>query len=396
MPHLRSRHLITLLEKRLRLSPVVAIQGVRQCGKSTLARDLLPSAQRGAYYQTLDQPSALEYAERNPESFIEESNDSLLIIDEAQKAPVLFNAIKFSVDRKWVPGRFLLLGSTEFSTLMRIRESLTGRISRVRLFPMTIAESLGLTLSSEKHPFFLSEKPRISRAQFLRFLIRGGMPGLFHLRDDSEFRQRLQDWIALTVERDALQIPSRKIVSDRVFRVLHSLATLPEPEAGRISKVLRLSPLMVKSVLEVLKTLFVVHEIQPSSFGAGKPRYYLCDPAVARALGASHERLLETAFYLEFLAKFNAYGYFSPPFLSYYRTSKGSVVHGIWENGGEFAALKLIPDERIDERELQVLFSLAKKADGSKKISLIALYGGSSPQLRRKVGLKILPWDCMG
>lgn len=126
-----------------------------------------------------------------------------------------------SMQIQW-PGRFLLLGSTEFSTLMRIRESLKGRMSRVRLFPMSLAETLGLPISSGKHPFFLSEKPRISGAQLLRFLVRGGMPGLFHLREDSEFQQRLQDWIALTVERDALQIPSRKVISDQVLRVLQS------------------------------------------------------------------------------------------------------------------------------------------------------------------------------
>ena len=49
--------------------------------------------------------------------------------------PEIFNAVKFQVDQKRVPGSYLLLGSTEFSKLARIRESLTGRLGRIRALP---------------------------------------------------------------------------------------------------------------------------------------------------------------------------------------------------------------------------------------------------------------------
>ena len=102
MPRLRARHALSLLQSKLKYSPVVAIQGVRQCGKSTLVRELLPPSRDGAAYRTLDQPSVLDSALLRPESFLESLVDHATVnLDEAQKAPRIFDAIKaqtFSYD----------------------------------------------------------------------------------------------------------------------------------------------------------------------------------------------------------------------------------------------------------------------------------------------------------
>ena len=285
MPHIRSRYALIPLLKKMRYSPVVAIQGVRQCGKSTLARELLPTGLKNCHYQTFDSPSTLDSATQRPESFLEVfSGFETLILDEAQKVPKIFDTIKLRVDRNRRPGQYLLLGSTEFSSLMKIRESLTGRLSRLRLFPLLSGE-IAKTPLSQTGPFLISKKPRISRKDWLLFLQRGGMPALFATRSESEWRDKSQDWIALTVERDALQIPGKKVDPARMMRLLREIALSPEPDSAHLSKSLRIAPGTIKSLLEVLQTLFVINRIEPHPLGTGKPHYYLCDPGLASRLG---------------------------------------------------------------------------------------------------------------
>ena len=122
---------------------MVTLQGPRQCGKSTLTREWVTQWVKGSSYRTLDRLSDQEFARDNPESFLAQSEKApLQIVDEAQKAPPLFDAIKAQVDENPRPGQFLLLGSTEFSRETQIRENLTGRISRQRLFTLTGAEAI--------------------------------------------------------------------------------------------------------------------------------------------------------------------------------------------------------------------------------------------------------------
>jgi predicted AAA+ superfamily ATPase len=390
MAHIRHRFAVELLKRKLKFAPVVAIQGVRQCGKSTLARDLLPKQGDSSVYRTFDFPSVLDSFSLRPESFLENMSDAKpLILDEAQKAPKLFDVIKGRVDLDRRPGQYLLLGSTEFSKAMKIREALTGRLSRVRLFPMTLAEMHELTESTSKNSFFLSNSARISRKDFLRNLNSGCMPGIFATRNGAERDMQIQDWIELTLERDAHQIPMKKVNSVILRRVLREICINLEPESGRIAKSLRLSSATVKSYIDILKTLFVIHEIHPHSKSTGKPRYYLCDPAIAASLGASFDRQLETLFYLEQLAKLSYFdtGKIS---LTYYRTTKGSVIHGVWEGSERRTSLiKLLPTESMDSRDL---FSLeAAELKKFKGAELLVLYGGRNAQNLNRI--QCLPWE---
>ena len=140
MPHFRPRYLAKTIGKRLKFFPVIGIQGARQVGKSALVRDLLSKLIKNFHYETFDQQTVRQFAQSNPESFLEAKmqRDGTLAIDEAQKVPAIFDAVKYVVDKRRVPGQFILLGSTEFSKKTLIHESLTGRIGMLRLFPFLI------------------------------------------------------------------------------------------------------------------------------------------------------------------------------------------------------------------------------------------------------------------
>jgi uncharacterized protein len=101
------RTIQTALAEALSDTPVVLLNGARQTGKSTLVQALRP----GIRYLTLDEPVVLAAAKADPFGFIAAFNEPVCL-DEVQRAPELFLAIKAAVDKNRSPGRFLLTGSS--------------------------------------------------------------------------------------------------------------------------------------------------------------------------------------------------------------------------------------------------------------------------------------------
>lgn len=134
------RHLQPLLEEALGDSPVVLLNGARQTGKSTLAQMLL--TKRDAQYFTFDDASVLSAAATDPIGFLA-GLPGAVVLDEVQRVPELFLALKAAVDRDRRPGRFLLTGSANVLLLPRLADSLAGRMEILELWPLSQAEIEG-------------------------------------------------------------------------------------------------------------------------------------------------------------------------------------------------------------------------------------------------------------
>jgi len=119
-------------------TPVTMLVGARQTGKTTLVKQLA-SGVHPARYITLDDLSVLAAASADPVGFLSAIRGPV-IIDEVQHAPALFPAIKHSIDRERVPGRFLLTGSANTLLLPNVSESLAGRMEIITLWPLSQAE----------------------------------------------------------------------------------------------------------------------------------------------------------------------------------------------------------------------------------------------------------------
>ena len=260
MPHARNRYVVENIIKKLSFSPVVTIQGARQTGKSFFVKNILVKDYPKLEYLTFDKSSDRDFATSNPDTFLEQYTEARpLILDEAQKVPEIFDAIKFSVDNNKIPSRYLLLGSTEFSRLHKIRESLTGRISRARLFPFTISESLNQPISNSKKSFFINDSPIITRSELMRFLTNGGFPGIFFIYNKTERDLLINDWLELTTERDIHQFSGLKLDSQLCQRILQGVAVLEHPDQASIAKYCRRDGRVIKRHLEALVTLFVLN-----------------------------------------------------------------------------------------------------------------------------------------
>ena len=135
------RNIEPLVLTALADTPVVLVNGARQTGKSTLVRSLAESA-HPARYLTLDDATVLSAARHDPSGFLSglETSAVSVVIDEVQRAPELFLAIKASVDRDRRPGRFLLTGSANVMLLPQVSDSLAGRMEVLTLWPLSQGE----------------------------------------------------------------------------------------------------------------------------------------------------------------------------------------------------------------------------------------------------------------
>ncbi len=135
------RHITSFVLNALRDTPVVFLNGARQTGKSTLVQQLAANP-HPARYLTMDDAGILAAARHDPTGFLS-GLEGPVVLDEGQRVPELFLAIKAAVDRDRRPGRFLLTGSADVLLLPRVAELLVGRMEVLTLWPLSQGEILG-------------------------------------------------------------------------------------------------------------------------------------------------------------------------------------------------------------------------------------------------------------
>lgn len=390
--HQRKRHAMTLLLQKLRFSPIVSIQGPRQVGKSYLVKNLLPQEIDSLDYVSLDQRDHRSFALSNPHSFLKQSQKKHLAIDEVQKAPDLFDEVKSIVDEKRTPGQFILLGSTEFSIETQIRESLTGRLSRVRLYPLSLAETKNLVLNQQKHFPFVNVKARVQKNDLLKYLENGGLPGIFSVRNENERKSLIEDWLNLTAERDLHQVKKYKLESEVAIKIIEQVATLETPDLIHIANELRLSTKKVQNHLIALKMLFVLFEIKPFPGSSGKPLFYLTDTSFLKHFNCSFSKKLTTWLYLELLSQM-AYKGETKGFINYFKSRASTSLNVVYSKAdGHLNAIKLVTSEFVDKRDVLIFESFKKKYKAKfDSIDCVVLYGGQANYDLN--GIKVFPWE---
>ena len=136
------RNLTDAIIAALRDTPVVALHGARQAGKSTLAKAIARSAHPATYF-TLDDADVLSAVMADPAGFVSGLSGAV-VLDEVQRAPQLLLAVKAAVDRNRRPGRFMVTGSAQLMALPKLADTLAGRIEVLTLRPFTQGEIEGV------------------------------------------------------------------------------------------------------------------------------------------------------------------------------------------------------------------------------------------------------------
>lgn len=174
------RHIAPLLADALSDTPVVLINGARQSGKSTLVQSLADPAKGARQYLTLDDAVVLNAVKSDPAGFIN-GLQGAVTLDEVQRAPELFLAIKAAVDRQRTPGRFLLTGSADVMLLPSIADSLAGRMEVLSLWPLSSAELADSAALNRADALFQGDwsgltVPPCERDELITRLLAGGFP----------------------------------------------------------------------------------------------------------------------------------------------------------------------------------------------------------------------------
>ena len=200
------RHAFPLLQELLGLFPCVALLGVRQCGKTTLLRELPPDWRRFDMEKLADH----EAIARDPDLFLR-LNPSHVAIDESQLLPSLFPALRVAIDSdRESRGRFVITGSSSPELLAAIAESLAGRVAIIDMGPFSLAEAYELPpspvlamLAGRAAANDLANVPaRLSLGQVTDYWLHGGYPEPW-IKNSQRFRKLwLQNYLQTYLDRD--------------------------------------------------------------------------------------------------------------------------------------------------------------------------------------------------
>jgi len=199
------RFLETGIASSLQNWRVTTIMGPRQSGKTTLVKKFVSEKRQ---FFSLDDNQTYEAAKTDPVGFIK--NIDCGIIDEVQRVPDLIRAIKLSVDNDTRPGRFILTGSADILTIPTISESLAGRMSINRLYPLSQAEIAGNRISlidtlfvdgvvSLKHAHYETD-------DLIKRVLRGGYPEMQHSPSEASMQDWAENYVEGVLSRDIQDI----------------------------------------------------------------------------------------------------------------------------------------------------------------------------------------------
>lgn len=274
--------------------PVVVITGLRQAGKTTFLQRQ-PGLEKRRYV-TFDDFGQLSAAKAAPDLFV--TSEDPLTIDEAHKCPEILTAIKRVVDKKRIPGQFLLSGSANFLLLKSIGESLAGRSVYFEMHPFSRREINNVTAKEAflKRFFNTLQVPKNKHSIPLRSedILNGGMPTvcLGEIKNRSLW---FKGYEQTYLERDLREIS--RIEDMMTFRNLLHLAALRTGQLLSPSQLGRDSKLPIATTsryLSLLETSFIVRRLSPylrnkASRLIKSPKLYITDSGLASYLAGIEE-----------------------------------------------------------------------------------------------------------
>jgi hypothetical protein len=416
------------LQSRLEYIGAVLIEGPKWCGKTTTA------AQQAKSILKLQDPDMRDgymvTAQTKPSNLLKGQTPRL--IDEWQDAPVLWDAVRTAVDDRGEPGQFILTGSNSVDS-SKIMHSGTGRISRLRMQPMSLFESGESNGSISIMQLFnepTTDIDGISSDMSVNDLIvsacRGGWPSAIKLQNPANRLRVAQDYIEGVIESDITRVDNVKRNPALAKAILRSYARNISTLAKRtnlIKDVIALnencSDKTFADYVDALKRLFVIQDVEAwspairssSTIRNGVKREFI-DPSIAvAALGlspASLEQDLKTfGFIFECLAirDLRAYTQSLHGDISYYHDRYGLEADAVLHlNDGRYALIEFkLGSMEIEQSakhllEIKSLVAQYNKKENQLKLrepDLLMVITGGQIAYSRPDGVKVIPLSCL-
>ncbi len=382
-----------ILRETLADTPAVLIHGPRQCGKTTLAKRV--GEARDYAYFSFDDDVTLAAAKADPVGFVGDLPERV-VLDEVQRAPVIFPALKSAVDRHRTPGRFLLTGSANVLLLPALADSLAGRLGLLRLHPLAQCElaaheSRFLNLLFDDG-FKVRKFDRLGRDLAER-IAAGGYPAALARATARRRAAWYRDYIETLVQRDVRQLA--RIAS------LDALPRLLALAAGQTARLINISDLSspfqvsrptIRDYVTLLEQVFLIEELPTWHSNRLRrliktPKLHIGDTGLACSLlgidaaGLWQDRtllgqLLETFVFQEL--RRHASWHDGEIRFSHYRDKDGAEVDLVLERGsGQIAGIEVKAAATVTAADFRGLRKL-KDAARRKFTAGVVLYDGET------------------
>ena len=387
------RHITSRLLEALSDNPVVLLHGARQTGKSTLVQQIA-SQNHHARYLTFDDTAVLSAATTDPPGFLA-GFDGPVVLDEIQRAPELFLAIKADVDRNRKPGRYLLTGSANVLMLPKLSEALAGRMEILPLWPLSQGEIanhcegfIDTLFSGKPIPasFGGADEPALDDR-----MLAGGFPEAYSRKRPGRRRAWFNSYVSTILQRDVRDLANIESLS-AMPRLLALLASRVGSllNHAEVSRSLGIAQTTLKRYTALLETTFLVCLLPAWSGNLGKrlvksPKLYLNDTALAAALiGQTHadglrqlqllgpmaENLVVTELFKQ--ATWSQ----TEPSLYHFRTATGREVDIVMESpSGQLVGIEVKTRATVNSDDFKGLRVLAE-AVGKRFRQGVVLYQG--------------------
>jgi len=295
------RHITKRIMEALSDTPVVLLHGARQTGKSTLVQALVDESYP-ARYITFDNATALAAAKRDPDGFLSDLG-SPAILDEVQRAPEIFLAIKSTIDRDRTPGRYLLTGSANVLLLPQLSESLVGRMEILTLWPFSQGELekreegfIDALLAEERVDF---AAVALNRSEVVRRALRGGYPESVNRPSIRRQMAWFESYVNGIVQRQLRDLANIEYLTE-IPRLLRLLAARVGGLMNftELSSSLGLPQTTVKRYLSLLEMMYLIHPVRAWSASLGKrlirrPKIILNDTGLISYLTGLDDRQIQ-------------------------------------------------------------------------------------------------------
>ncbi len=412
-----SRTSDTLLKHLLESTGAVLVEGAKWCGKT---QSSLQAAKSVVYMQDPDEgPGYLAMADTKPSLLLE--GDSPLLLDEWQMAPVLWDAVRFAVDKRGLTGQFILTGSATPSDNLTAHSG-TGRIARMMMRPMSLYESDESNGKVSLRDLFdgateIGAKSTLTIEHIAHSICRGGWPAAVISRKQSP--QMAMNYVDAVINLDMQSVDGVEKDPERVRVLLQSLARniSTMATAKTIMDDMRFNESSItdktlSSYLNALRRIFVVEDVpawQPSlrsktAIRTANKRQFV-DPSIATAVMRTNAKGI--------LQDFETFGFLFESLCTrdlrvYAQAMDGVVFHYrdkseleadlvIRLNDGRWAAVEVKLGMKQIEEASANLIKLSQKINTEKmnKPSFLMVITGGQVAYRRSDGVLVVPIGCL-
>ena len=254
------RHAEARLREAMEDSPVTLVEGPRQCGKTTLAQAVCQPA--GYDYISFDDEVMRRAVETDPTGFVKGLPERV-ILDEVQRVPKLFSALKLAVDRNRQAGRFVLTSSVKVLQT-KMTDSLAGRMAIIRLHPLAQTELGGVFpgfLDSLFSADFKVQQGESAGAPLLSRIVAGGYPVALQRVDEQRRWAWYSNYVEALAQRDALDLAAIRL--PEILSRLLALAAAQTAQLLNVNKLassFQLSRNAIQDYLALLAKLFLLEQ----------------------------------------------------------------------------------------------------------------------------------------